>query len=173
MKRFIALGLMAILSACSDIPQRTQVVAPERLELRGKIVRYGIYKRLSLDTRIPQPSTATGFTSIGDVELISQSDFVTLKAGEGIGFEYKFYLETISEPNRIEVVIDHPAITNKEGKTYYGSRDYRALPDKPGIYGSYIGYFFSQEFEMVPGIWNVQLLYKGQLVLENKFDVSF
>jgi len=161
----IILLLFYYLVGCDDLHS-------DNVGLQGEIVRYGIYKSVSIDSRTAEPSTAAGFTSIGKSELISSTDIVNAKINLGIGFEYKIYLKEITDNNKIELVLTHPKITNNDGKIFTISRHYRALPDKPGLYGSEWVYFFRQDFELAPGDWNFQILYEKKLILEKKFKVS-
>ena len=141
----------------------------------GEITKFGIYiyQRSNTDSKIPQASTIAGYSSVGPSEFLYSGETAKVNAGQGVGFDYTIHLNRVADDNRVKVVIEHPSITNPEGKVLNVSSYFRDLPVNPGVYSSQLVYFFEKPFEMVPGDWNLQIYYDDKLIVGKKFRVSF
>ncbi len=67
-----------------------------------------------------------------------------------------------------EVRVDHPMLTRPDGR--HSTVDTYQVPLGAGV--GWTGFDFNQPWEMAPGTWTFSLLYDGQVVASQTFDVA-
>jgi hypothetical protein len=149
----IMIALITVL--CSVAP-----VISNAAEVSGiEILDYGSY-RFEVDTA---KSTAK------NVILVEQTNRVSATLGANFGFRFRINGYPKGEKIVLTKKIIHPALTNpKTNKTTTSEKTiFEAVIGSKNITGMDL----VKEWELVPGEWTLQVIYKGNKVAEKSFTV--
>jgi hypothetical protein len=135
-----------------------------------EVVREGQFEVLGDPEMSAAPETAAGKVGSHDsVQLISESK--TLKAVRGATFGFTYLIKGVpdGEMSRFEMRALHPPMTGPSGKTTTESRVDTQVFGEQGVAVNDIIYVLAEPFEVLPGNWTLQLLYKGKAVVSRQF----
>jgi Domain of unknown function (DUF3859) len=123
--------------------------------------------------RVDDPSRLTGRRTIV-LELHPEIETTRIKAALGTSFGYQFFLSGPASAKAMEVQIiiryPKPGLTNPstgESRAFFTRQStcYVGLP-------CYASFVFTDSWELVPGPWILEVLFHGQRLVAERFDVS-
>lgn len=145
--------------------------APPRFKI--DVWRIGQFKITGQITNTAAPDTAAGQTSEhSGAELISSE--TKLKAVQGAVFGYSFRLRGVADGVNadFQMRVLHPAMRGRDGKTQTVSTVPLEVYGVAGFSEDDILYILSEDFEVLPGKWTLQLLHKGSVVISREFQLD-
>jgi len=140
-------------------------------KIEGTITQFGVYKRTGIVKREYAKNTAAGLISSSIIEFQEQTTSLSAELEKGFGFDYILTTDSDIASAKIDFVGYHPPITNPRGQTYEIDRFSRVIHFDEGQYNNSIIHGFSQEWEMVPGTWKLEMWYEEDLLLTKTFEV--
>lgn len=151
-------------------------IIEEIVGLSGEMIRYGIYTRAD-ETRLSRdaPETASGYISALVSRHVSQQDTLQLQLGIGFGFDYRIVnagFHSDREMIPVEIVTEHPPIRGDDGNTSTLSKVMIGAQFVNGVFEDSLIYYFSEQREMVPGLWTLKVRCRGETLLEKTFHVE-
>jgi hypothetical protein len=159
---YFSIALIAIvLSSCSFMKNSKS----ERVEL--KILNYGesSAKLLYTENNNEMPSGEKPTTDY-KLNIIKVTD--TIKLHEGVQFGIEYIIEApASKLITLTTIWTYPSkMKNNEGKMYE-KVEYKI--DKYTNQYTYSNYTLEEPYEMLPGKWNVKILYGQKVILDKNF----
>jgi hypothetical protein len=157
---FLLLGLSSVAYA-----QQAQV---ERIDIVGK----GIY-RVAVGKLTPDQQTPTGVAASVD-QATKIEDTTTVRAR--IGLEFGIQYVVVGSPKGAQVPIRIVNVYPKQGlrnpKTHKTVRRAEIVRNK--VIGDvvYAGYGFENAWEIVPGVWTIEVWHKNRKLAEQNFTVT-
>jgi hypothetical protein len=143
-------------------------VQPARAEKpRVDMIDHGIYAT-GPGTRVPMPISVSGqMNLVSNVRLTKETREIMGQLGTAFGFRYR--IEGVPAGATITIRTHHPKLTNPDtGKSMdYGERDQTVSPGEE----RYTGFSFDATYEIAEGEWSFQIVYRGQVIGEQKFKV--
>jgi len=134
----------------------------------------GSYESLFTGQRVAAPGTARGFSDvIVASHLIDASDQVQAQLKRSFGFRYFLYCKGVG-PSLIpvEIRVTHPPITNPQTSQISNQNALRdvawANQDRRNLQTTFT---FNEPWELVPGLWHVQVFYRDLLLIEKSYSV--
>jgi hypothetical protein len=161
--RNAAVALAFALAACSTPPPAPSIPTDD-LPYQVEVVREGQFEVLGDPEMSAAPETAAGKVGSHDsVQLISESK--TLKAVRGATFGFTYLIKGVpdGEVSGFEMRALHPPMTGPSGKTT------TQVFGEQGVAVNDIIYVLAEPFEVLPGNWTLQLVYKGKAVVSRQF----
>lgn len=157
MRSFFIYFVVLVLSAA---PVRAE---PPRVEM----LDHGIYVT-GPGTRVPMPISVSGqMNLVSNVRLTKETREVMGQLGTAFGFRYRVH--GVPEGATVTIRTRHPKLTNPEtGRSMdYGEREQAVSPGEE----RYTGFSFDATYEIGEGEWSFQIIYRGQVLGEQKFKV--
>jgi hypothetical protein len=139
---------------------------PAKVE-RVEVVDYGIY----LANKIP--SAIDGFThhTVNDAQLIASTDTIPAQLGIKFGFRYSITGTPEDGVVTVKQVVIYPptgVVSPKGGLLHASSFSTRNQIGDP-VLGA--GYEINEPWELVPGVWTIQIWVGDQKLAEHSFTV--
>ncbi|WP_169714048.1 DUF3859 domain-containing protein [Oceanicoccus sagamiensis] len=163
-----------LLLVFSSLPSFAAAGVDAPLTASIRIENYGLYQLLDKSDQSFNPESTAGYESVINTRFIEKTDVIALKKNRVFGFNY-----AINDPNTAEewVVVDikisHPLTTNFLGHQSTGfSRQSAARLKADGRYHNGAFYVFTEDYEMVPGLWVVSVIYRGEFVARQSFSIT-
>jgi hypothetical protein len=135
------------------------------------VIEYGIYTGTTQNVRI-EPGTATGtVTALGDIEHAATTR--NIPAQQGVRFGFRFTVAGAPSGAVVNLhmvtIFPPPGLTNPATQQLKDHSEY----DTTATVGtpSFKGYNFTNDWEVAPGIWTMQIWYQGRKLAEQKFTV--
>jgi hypothetical protein len=161
----IALALLlAVLASGAAHAQAPQVA-------RIDVIEYGIYTGTPQGAR-SEPGTAAGtVTTLSDIEHAATTR--KIPAQQGVRFGFRFIVAGNPAgavvPLHMVTIFPPPGLTNPATQIRKDRSEY----ESNAIIGtaSFKGYNFTNDWEVAPGIWTMQIWYQGRKLAEQKFTV--
>jgi hypothetical protein len=162
--RIALLFLLLLLAVPGAYAQAPQI---DRID----VVEYGIYTG---NTQAMQsaPGTATGTVStISDIQHAATTR--TIPAQQGVRFGFRFVVAGAPAgaivPLHMVTIFPPPGLTNPATQQLKAQSEY----DTTAAIGttSYKGYNFTNDWEVAPGVWTMQIWYQGRKLAEQSFTV--
>ena len=167
--RVTAVAIALALAARSSPPPAAPAAA-DTLPYQVDVVRVGQFEVLGDPEISAAPDTAAGKVSAhSSVQLISES--TTLKAERGATFGFTYVIKGVPDGEfpGFEMQALHPPMTGPSGKATTESRVETQVFGEQGVAVNDIIYVLAEPFEVLPGNWTLQLLYKGKVVVSRQF----
>lgn len=137
-----------------------------------RMTGYGEFT-ISRELGVRDPSTVEGDTepvrTVDGVQIVQQTNGIEARLCRRFGIS--FLLEGLGTGGILDVTIQtrHPAITRPDGHVSTGVRYPSSVSARrPG----WIGYTFDYAYELVPGTWSFAVLHGGNVLLEQRFEVT-
>lgn len=167
MRRLVWPAILIVVSGCSQLPHTNTNGA---VEPTGRILRHGVFSKVSGGDVIASTETTTGKAlSKLVMTFIRETDRIPIKKDTIIGYQYR--LSNLPDVPTVELrrVLQHPPFTLPDGSVTTGS-DYmiRKRVERSEVF-AYDVYALNEDYEMVGGEWNFQIWFKDKLLLERKF----
>jgi hypothetical protein len=167
LQRVILLSCGAVLCACQSPP----VGAATCPTITGaKLIRYGVYRNETIAYR-KGPETSEGrIAIIGDTKLLQRTDRIHAKVNTTFGIEYTVTGMPTNADVDVVLEVVHPPITNPHtGRTVAVERGtYHVLTGVP----YYNDVRLDEEWNVVPGLWTLKIVYQSRVLLEKTFHVE-
>jgi hypothetical protein len=136
----------------------------------AEIADYGIYRRSSKG-EVNAPETNVGHIhAVASVELVQRTEQIPATLDTSFGIRYRVSGNPNGAIIQGTVNVIHPETKNPEsGKTT--AVDQWPFTAKLGKL-KYTGWHFDHLWELVPGKWTIQLIYRGKVIAEKQFEVQ-
>jgi hypothetical protein len=161
-------------TGCSTSPVApASAPAAQSQEIVAEIVDLGVYETLGETIDTPAPNTAAGKVGEhGGLNLLRAA--TSLKAERGISFGYRYRLRANyeGEVSGFEMHVIHPSMRGVDGKLHTSTTAPTELFFDGGVADGDIIYILSEQFEVLPGAWTLQIRYKGTVVISKTFQLS-
>lgn len=140
--------------------------------ISSKVTEYGIYNSVGVQDEIATPETAAGYSTIGDFEIITTTDHVPL--AKGVAFGFKWVAHGFSDLNEVKLihVLEHPPLTTPGGNVVNLSKETYFYKPVNGKIEHVEGYKFTEDFELVEGLYKFSVFYGDQEIVKKEFTVS-
>jgi hypothetical protein len=153
--------VLASVGACAQVPQVDRI----------DVVEYGLYTA-NTDSRRAEPNTATGTVSmISNIQHAVTT--LTVPAQQGVRFGYRFVVAGApagaAVPLHMVTVFPPPGLTNPATQQLKARSEYDVTV--PIGTTEFRGYNLTNDWEVVPGIWKIQVWYQGQMLAQQEFTV--
>jgi len=168
--RIMAFALSALVAALA-VPARAADARIDRIDL----IAAGFYDAAAtkIASSIAAPTAAGGKTDqLADVSLMSESPADTARVGIGFGVRFR----SAGEPRGAQATlrslwkIPAPGIRNPENGTTYRESIAEFTTAIGGVH--WRGYGFNQPWEVVPGVWTIEIWQGDRKLLEHSFTVG-
>ena len=164
-----SLAVLALLAALC--PARAEEVRIDHLDL----VAAGFYDAATakVAATVPAPAAAGGKTNqLADVQLMSEAPADTARVGLGFGVRFRSSGEPRGARAMLRSVwkIPAPGIHNPTNDNTYR----QSVVDFATAIGSvhWRGYGFDQPWEVVPGVWTIEIWQGDRKLLEHSFTIG-
>ncbi len=139
-----------------------------------RIENYGLYQLLDKSDQSFNPESTAGYESVINTRFLEKTDVIALKKRRVFGFNYAINDPgTAEEWVAVEIKISHPLTTNFLGQQSTGfSRQSAARLKADGRYHNGAFYVFTEDYEMVPGLWVVSVIYRGEFIARQSFSIT-
>jgi hypothetical protein len=164
--RGVMRGAVAVLLGLICAPALAQTV--ERIE----IVKHGMYAGPSGEA-IASPGTVAGVErQLAETKLIETTRTISARAGLRFGIEYRIVGEPAGGIISLKRTTIYPegGVRNPSTGTT-AMRDEAVEPHEVGAV-NYSGFRFDDPWEMVPGIWTIELSHGGKTLASESFTVT-
>ncbi len=136
----------------------------------GRILRYGIFSKVSGGNPIESPETSTGKAlSKLVMTFIRETDRIPIKKDALLAYQYRLSNLPDTPTIKLRRVLKHPPFTLPDGTVNTGS-DYTITRrvERNEVF-AYDVYALNEDYEMVEGEWVFQIYYGDKLLVEQKF----
>ncbi|MGP0059777.1 MAG: DUF3859 domain-containing protein [Beijerinckiaceae bacterium] len=139
---------------------------------RINIVEAGVYEA-EIEKRVPEPNSPTGMRNVlGEVKLVARGPQVP--AGLGVHFGVRYIIVGAPKGKNADIRIiwryPSPGLKNpKTGEVIF--RSDRTLSRAIGV-PQFTDYSFDNDWEVVTGIWTLELAYGDRKLAEQSFTVT-
>lgn len=134
----------------------------------------GIFEVIDPPVQSFSANTTAGYESVINTQLVKETVLIPLKRDVVFGFSYVVVdLKAESEWIVVDVEISHPLTSNYLGQESTGFKQQATARMKDdGHYHNGIFYLFSEDYEMVPGEWQITVRYQDKFEVSKRFFVG-
>ena len=151
-----AVSLGAAQSPQTSAPAGAKAAKPAEVTAI-KVQAAGIF---AATTQASQKPAAEGipFTAVKDVHLVKRTTTVQIGKGVNFGFQYVAMGKPLGERTTLHFVVIYPAPgISKPGASSPITRDEYDEKVRIGVKGSFDGYELDNDWEMLPGVWTLEI----------------
>ncbi len=163
MKRLLLISIIISLSLINCISTSTNYDNNFKIE----ILDFGTYT--AIDKKLVEANKTLAGTvyEISKIKFINFDDVIYANIGIFFGIRYKISSKAEYNNIPIQVKVFHPKfITDNQSSELEEWTEYRTV-NNPKV----TGYKFDFDYELVPGIWTIELWYKNYKYCEKRFNV--
>lgn len=125
-------------------------------------------RELGVRDAVP-PADQDVVRNLEGVAVIERTSRIEARLCRRFGILFKADNLRPGEAAPITIRSDHPALRRPDGRVSTGfSYESTMTAGNPG----YSGFTFDHPWELVPGTWTFQVLYRGRVEIEQRFEVS-
>ncbi len=141
--------------------------------LRAEISEYGLFEILGDQSDQETATAAAGRVSAHDSSRHLETT-TSLKATRGVtfGFRYRILGLPDGEHEGFEMRAVHPLMTGPSGRSTTISQAPTFPFSENGMATSELFYSLSKDFEVLPGEWHLEILFRGRVVLTKTFTLT-
>lgn len=170
MKPYIRLA-GCVLAALLFMPD-SQAATTQSTPFRVEVLDEGQYVPVGSVRVKPSDRAASGRVGSHEgLEQVSSSREVSAKLGTTFGFRYRVLGLPEGEADGFEMRAVHPPMASPSGKISTVSSAPSPLLSEGGQAFGDLVYRLSEPSELLPGQWILQILYRGQVVINREFTV--
>jgi len=144
-------------------------------EPKGRILKYGIFKQTEKEEIIRTPETPSGVTRIpaGYMSIVTVTNRIPARIGIKFGIRYEVTNLNVKDGDFFEItkVTTHPPMKKPDGKTWGSFSFAEKAPVKNGRVEAQTGYGFDHDYELVTGVWRIEMKLDGKTLLRQEFTV--
>lgn len=163
-------GLLVVLLTTAMPVTALQLAQPG---LYASIIEFGRYRLENLRERQYAAESTAGYSSVVQAALLEEGNRVPVRLGEAFGYRF-----AISDSQRdaewipVEIRISHPPIADHRGNIREGFvMRSAARRGADGQYRNAAYYILSEPRELTAGRWEISVVYHGQRLLSQAFDL--
>jgi len=141
-------------------------------DLKFVITEQGQYKSLGEVLDLAAPNTASG--KIGEhrgIRLIRSGASIPAKKGVIFGFRYRVEGQRDGPMMGAQMHVMHPPMRGVDGKLHSSQTASIDLFFENGVAEDDIVYVLSEDFEVLPGVWTLQILFDGKPAASRSFEL--
>lgn len=164
---FIFLMVCLVLTGCAihSLPEK------QTDSVSATIVEWGQYS-VELDYLAKQaPDTQVGAISLvkGQPQVLVQTDQITAEIDTKFGFCYVGGSKMDQDKLPVTIRVTHPQTVNPESGTVTKIDEWEStmFKNKP----RFVGWVFDYQWELVPGIWQIAVVYHGKVIVFKDFEI--
>jgi hypothetical protein len=135
------------------------------------IVEYGIYTSDIIGTIYAPLTTSGKYNLIKNINLVKKTDTIPATKGTKFGLFYVINGDFEGEEVNITEIIRFPNPGYRDPKTGKLFRQSEFSSIKKVGSKNFVAGMFSEDWDIYPGTWKVQLEHKGQILAEKSFIV--
>ena len=168
--RLLLLAAAAVASA--GVPSHAAAPAAA-FPYRAEILEEGLFRPVDAQTRSGVRGTASGRVhEHAAVELVQATR--SFAAARGLTFGYRYRISGLPKKAVAGFAMRalHPAMKGADGKSRTVSTARTFVDAENGVAENEIVYTLNDAAEVLPGKWELQLLYRGQVVLAREFELK-
>jgi Domain of unknown function (DUF3859) len=137
------------------------------------ITAYGLFEALGDHNDREVASTAAGKVAAHDSSRHVETT-TTLKARRGVTFGFKYQVRGLDDGQHEGFAMRavHPAMIGPSGRASTVSEAPVVLFSDGGVAEDDLFYILSKDFEVLPGEWRLEVLYRGQVVVSKTFTLT-
>jgi Domain of unknown function (DUF3859) len=165
--RFLLYLALPIALVIAPLSLYAQSVTVDRIE----ILERGIY-HAQVTGETPAGSTATGqVNQVSKIQFVQHTTTIPMRLGVRFGFRYAVVgsPEGANVPLKLVTIFPGPGLYNPERGQTFHREEYTSTKTlgEPTM----TGYVFAHSWELVPGVWTLQIWYQDRLLTEQRFTV--
>ena len=165
-----SLALSLLISVLSFAPNTLAQSGPS---LHAEILEYGIFEVLG--DRIDEETATAAAGRVSAHESSRHLETTTnLRAHRGVTFGYRYRVLGLSdgEHEGFEMRAVHPPMTGPSGRPSTISQAPTYPYSENGVASSELFYSLSKDFEVLPGEWRLEILFRGRVILSKSFTLT-
>ena len=140
-------------------------------EVTAEIVDWGIvsgHREPPPEAMRPGESGLAPSRPMHDIRYEQRTDTIEARLCRNFGITVRLSADDGVLPPTIEVRVAHPTFTRPDGATSTEDRFPSALIGS----GSFAGFTFDHEWEMVPGAWSIAIFAEGHEIARRSFTIT-
>lgn len=145
------------------------IMAQKEIPVKIKETNHGLYTGITDTSFANHHSPTGGQTKMHNIVFSVTTDTIPMVIGNDFGIE--FIVECLKNKTiDLEIVWTLPSVlTNNNGDkfTKIYVNETRTTNEK-----TFTGYKFEENYELIPGIWKLQLFFKNQVIHEHLFYIK-
>ena len=168
MRRYLALALLALPPTTTTVAHAAVARRVPAAEQACEILEHGHYHATTTRVSLPDATSPTGDRfETDEVEFTDRTKTIARELDTTFGFRYRLHVPT-NRDTKITWRITYPRPL-KGKRAWVFSEDWSS-PN--GELVQHIGYTFTDDFELVPGAWKMQVLVEDQPACAITFTVK-
>jgi len=144
-------------------------------EPRGQILKYGIFKRAAQEQIIKTPETPSGVTRVpaGNLTVSTTTNRIPARKGVQFGIRYEVTNLDLKDGEIFEItkVTTHPPMKKPDGTVTESFSFVERAPVQNGRVEAQTGYGFDHDYELVTGLWRIEMQLNGKTLMTQEFTV--
>jgi hypothetical protein len=141
-------------------------------ELTFVVTEVGQYETVGDVVDVPQPNTAAGKMSEHEkIRLVRAGNQIPAKKGNAFGFRYRVEGKRDGPMTGAEMHVVHPPMQGVDGRIHTTTTASIDLYFESGVAEEDIIYMLSEDFEVLPGTWILQIRFDGKVAATRTFEL--
>ena len=165
-------ALLTLAACASPTDQRDNSVHASVQGVTANLIDEGIYETIGALVDVAAPNTAAG--KIGEHEglkLVRSTRTVSIEKGIKFGYRFRLRSDRDGPMHGFEMHVEHPPMRGVDGKIHTSQTARIDLEFVNGALDHDIIYVLSEEFEMLPGTWKLEIHLDGRPVISRAFTL--
>ncbi len=139
----------------------------------GRVVEGGIYAKSGFDLKAPEPPNGRNRRDLDHATLVTPT--LRIPATQGISFGIRFEVWNLpitpGQPTEFLISLSHPPMNKPDHGVSRGTSRILKHQARNGVaLGGFI-YTFTEPWECLPGVWEIQVAVLGHTVIRQPFFV--
>jgi hypothetical protein len=172
LKTTLLVPLVALLFGCASPTQQsapTTRSAPAAA-MEVALIDEGVYETLGDTQNIAAPQTAAGKVGEhGGLNLLIATNSLIAKKGTTFGFRFTIKGSYDGPISGFEMHAVHPPMRGVDGKTHTTQTAPIEIDFEKGIAYHDVVYILSEDFEVLPGEWALEIRFQGKSLVSRRF----
>jgi hypothetical protein len=167
MRALKLLLLFALFAFTAETPTQAQTA------VAAEVLQFGLFEPLGDQNEREVASTAAGKVSTHDSSRHVQTG-TEFKAQRGLVFGFRYLVRGLPDGEHEGFVMRavHPAMTGPSGRTKTLSEAPFSMFFEAGVAADDLFYILSKDYEVLPGPWRLEVLYRGQVIASKSFQLT-
>jgi Domain of unknown function (DUF3859) len=166
----LSLYLPQASSAADALPADTESA---HAGIRPQVLQSGLFEILGDAVDEAASRTAAGKVSSHEGEKLRRTTR-TLRALKGVafGFRYRLYAQREGPMHGLEMHVLHPPMRGTDGKMHSVSTAPTDAFFEGGMSDNSIIYILAEDWEVLPGVWTLQVLLDGKVLISRSYRLE-
>lgn len=167
----VALAATAATATAQDPSVKLAVPAPVQ-DIEVKLLDEGLYEVLGATQDLAAPDTAPGrITEHDGLRLIQATNTFVARKKLVFGFRFALRAQLFGEVSSFEMATIHPPMRGVDGQVHTSQLAPMTVAFENGVAYQELVYALSEDFEVLPGEWTLEVRYKSHLLISRKFTL--